>query len=69
MPKWFKSQVKKMLSQNVTYLQVLENGGASFLNQRNDKLLCDSGFALFYAKSGRMVQPSVVAFLPFFIND
>ena len=40
-----------MLSQNVTYLQVLETGGASFLNQRNGKLLCDSSFALFYAKS------------------
>ena len=28
-----------------------------------------TGFALFYAKSGRMDKSSVVAFLPFFIND
>ena len=56
-----------MLSQNVTYLQVLEKGGASLSTKEMSNCYA-TGFALFYAKSGRMDQSSVVALLSFFIN-
>ena len=60
--------MKKRLSQNVTYLQLLEKGGAS-LSIKELSNCYATGFVLLYTKSGRMDQSSVVAFLPYFIND
>ena len=66
MPQWFADE--KELFQNATYLQVLEKGGASLSTKEISNCYASTGFALFYAQSGRMDQSSVIAFLPFFIN-
>ena len=48
---------------------MLEKGSASLSSKDMSNCYANTGFALFYAKSGRMDQSSVVTFLPFFLNE
>ena len=48
---------------------MLEKGGASLSTKEMSNCYANTGFALFYSKSGQMDQSSVVAFLPLFQHE
>ena len=54
--------MKKIIPQNFTYMQVLQKSGASLTIKEMSNCYANTGFALFYAKSGNMDHSSVVAF-------